>query len=486
MRRRTETDCDRAFAVLEALVQHREAGASAEEVELLGARGLLRIVGVDSVEEMESEVGELAAVADEVRVLARRLDAADAPRRWFARAGAPPLEGTRAALRRARARLSDLTRLKATLDSLAPCGDVGGSVELTLDGRRALSDLAIRRYRLEGVPFEGFLENMAGMRSGMEAIVRRAEMITADLSAGFSEYAKPELRVPALMLAKQGPDPMRLGASYARFLERVKLAQAGKEDTLAAAALLAAVPADERIVLERYDGLREALRASGQWQPWEAILAASFADLPWDGGAAALERLQALRLRLNVLNPLALVGLARSPLPLDEAGQRFLEIRDAIARMGYRDDEEVPPASAILAGAGGSVSSLADRFAQLCVQIRGIFAPPYVAAAMLAAQPFEPGESMDLLKESAGAVTRVSFFDDTTEIESLALLLLYGQAPIALRLAWGPLPVAPVLPPQMSTPESAWYCWHNYWIYRPALRVIRAHPVHIHTVPHFG
>ena len=482
-------DCERAFAILASLAQRQNGEMTGEELEDLVSRGLVRSVDKETKARMDSEVSGIAAIASRVQNLRRSLDSVAGSRGLFRREGIAPHEASRIELREIEVRLEEATRTKSTVDSLVWDASAETYVQITFQGRRALSDLAVRRYRLAGASFDEFLEGLRMLRAGLEATVRRSAQILVSISTFNSSISKPALRVPALILAKQGIDTIRYAAAFNRIFSEIRSPSAKDEDLLMAAAFLASLPTTDEDVLQRFEDLRKTLRSTGQWNGVEVLLAASLIDLQPEILNDVLQRLNALHIDTEVVNALNLIGLARSPYSTEEALQRYDGVKSALEGRGYRGGEDVAAAFAVLASAQQPVEVLAERFAELSGQLHGMFDPPHVAAAMLASNPLDPSESMDLLKEAAGAITRGSFFEGTMEIEGLAMVMLYGQAVEAARLL--PESVAP--PAGAVSPESylyqqgnSWYLWHNYWFYRPTLFYIRTHPLHFHTVPHFG
>src|SRR5256712_11630769 len=170
-------DCERAFTVLAALAQRREVAIDPGEVESLSSQGLLRGIDPESRRRMESDASAIDGVASRVRNLRRTLDAATSAGGIFRRGEVAAHEASRAELRELEVRLEELTRVKTTADALTWNEPTGMFVQITLAGRRMVSDLAVRRYRLTGASFEDFLNGMGRLRAGLEATVRRAVQI---------------------------------------------------------------------------------------------------------------------------------------------------------------------------------------------------------------------------------------------------------------------------------------------------------------------
>src|SRR2546425_6770348 len=312
-------DCERAFTVLASLAQRREAAIDPGEVESLSAQGLLRGIDHESRSRMESAASAIDGVASRVRNLRRTLDAATSAGGFFRRGEVAAHEASRAELRELEVRLEELTRVKATADSLTWNGPTGTFVQITLAGRRMVSDLAVRRYRLTGASFEDFLDGMGRLRAGLEATVRRAVQILdfigsavdslnledtarspystesfprfdSAIGASMSSISRPALRVPALILAKQGDDVFRYAAAFNRILAEIRFSSVKVEDLLMAGAFLASQPANGDVV-PRFERLRHDLESSGLWTGVEVLLAASLVDLEPEPLSEVLRRL---------------------------------------------------------------------------------------------------------------------------------------------------------------------------------------------------
>ncbi len=134
-----------------------------------------------------------------------------------------------------------------------------------------------------------------------------------------------------------------------------------------------------------------------------------------------------------------------------------------------------------------------DRFFALHSQLQWTYTSPSSAAAMLAVLPLEPAESLAVLRESIGAVSRANFFDDAEEVNNLALLLTAGIGPKLVSDA------GPARPSEGSSFREGdveqyragpIFAFLPFWVHQsynqPTLRRIAAHPTHMHTVPYFG
>ena len=149
-------------------------------------------------------------------------------------------------------------------------------------------------------------------------------------------------------------------------------------------------------------------------------------------------------------------------------------------------------AASLLAAGPMARETMVDRFSVAISHLAGTFDPPFAPAAMIAANPLEPLEAIDVFRDCIAVVTRSSFYDLTLEIEELALILSYGVAPLGLGYLAANLPAAPAVQrvpptaPPVSPLATSWYVWHGHYVYRPIGWYIATHPVHVHTVAAFG
>jgi len=473
----------RAFEILSALVQRLEPAAAPTEVGELGGAGLVRTVERPTKEQMESVAAQLRAVTQRVRELGRRL------------AGQPDDNGKlRAELREETGRLEELSRTRSRLDALVWNAPSQTFLLPTLEGRRLLADLATWRDRFgEGALFD-FLSRMARLRKGLDATVVRAGQILPAIFEFEPNATRSDLRAPALILARQGTNTVSLAVAYEVSLRHLRVTGVSLEDRLLIAAMLSGdlEPTEE---LARFDESREALRDRGLARDAEAVVAASLVDFPADRRVEQIVRFDAVRRMDDSLDSVEASVLARSPYAPSEAYERYRTALEHTVRARAGTGDRPDAAAAILAASTGSIEAALERFDRHLGQVAGMFDVSSVAAAMLTGSALDPAQALDILKESVGAVTRGNYFEMTFEIPGLALLLVHGTGPEITRFVVdsgmafpGVAPAMPTGPARAYYPirDTSWYLWHDRWLYRPTLRYVRTHPLHVHTVPHFG
>lgn len=472
-------NADRTIAILRALHVREPVTATSEEVAVLERMGLLRTATRDARAALETTVAPLPSLAEQARAVARSRHAAAGPLSGFGPGGGTPL-------REITSRIEQLTRLRASLDALVWSDAVERYLEITLEGRRTLTDLAVWRPRVGDLPLEAFLEQMAGLRRGLESTIRRADAIVR-VAAQELPYMAPDLRTAALILARESQDPLRTATTFVRIHRSADWRGAPPGDSLLAAALLATVPVPEAQVLTTFQQAWMELLAHDPYPEMQPVIAASLAELSPEDRGRALGRLVAIRPNVSTRQPLALLALASSPYTVEEAWARYKTAQEALMDQGIPGGDGLDAAAAILTTSPMLVPVLAERVGRLLVHLRGVFDPPVAPAAMLAWGPLEPNESIELFKEAVGAVSRTSFFDVTLEIEDLALLLVYGSGPEMARFSLSgiPPPPVPLVEPVLLRP-AVWYAYHDLWIHRGRMTYLRSHPAHIHTVPYFG
>ena len=482
---------DRVRAILEGIGSHQELGVSADERDALLALGLVKNVDPATRDRWVADVASLPSLRDRVRDLSRQALATPGP-------DAPP------ELRALIGSLEELTREKATLDGLVWNGPTQEYFLVPLVGRTVLEDLKTWHARLGGVIFDAFEQEMGQYRAGLTQLVNRASLIYSGLVMS-EQYApeefpdtqpqpftKVDLRFASMILAKRPVDPVLLIREFEYFHRDTNWGSFGKEDLLVASAILSSLPWDLPTARNNFERIRIQLEYHGILPEDRIIVAASLADLVqewWDPVIAKIDEIQKAR---PTLNSLLVAALARSPYPPAEALARFDATLAGMGTKGYKDGIQLQAAAAILASAQIPAEALVDRFAATTSQVAGAFDPPFAPAAMLAASPLEPMESIDVFRDCIGTVTRMNFFELTLEIEELALIMSYGVAPLGLGYlganlpAGAPPPVPAAAVAAVPALGASWFVWHNYWVYRPIGHYIATHPVHIHTVAAFG
>ncbi|OGS46417.1 MAG: hypothetical protein A3K66_04335 [Euryarchaeota archaeon RBG_16_67_27] len=474
----------RAIEILRGLNMRAPAVATVEETTALEALGLVRSFTQEAKGSLETEIGRLGSVADQLRGLSRSIDASAGPIAVSSpSAGAPPAHE---AVRALTTQVEELTRIRALFDSLVWNDATSRYLQITLDGRRTLVDLAVWRPRVGDLPLETFQRQMADLRQGFERTILRAATVV-NFCARALPYLPPDLRTAGVILAKESLDPERTAAAVVRYHQTMPWSAAPPADQLLAATLLAAIPEDPAAVVPRFEASWRDLLAHEPYPEMQAVLAASLTELSPEDRARALARLAAIRPNVSTRSPVALLGLSRSMHTVEEASARYRASQEALMALGVAGGDSLDAAAAILASSPMLVPVLAERVGRLLGELRGVFDPPIVAAAMLSSSPLEPNESHELFKEAVGAVSRMNFFDLTLEIDDLALLMVYGSGPEIARFTLEGIPPAPgpLVEPVLARP-SVWYTYHDFWIHRPRALYLRTHPAHIHTIPYFG
>ena len=401
--------------------------------------------------------------------------------------------------------LEEITRQKASLDALVWNGPTQEYFQATLPGRTLLEDLTTWASRLGGRDLDGFRKEMDAYRAGLGDLVSRARNIhnslvldeesrVNDMIADAAPYTSVDFRFAATILAKRTRDPFLLVRSFQWFNHDTSWGSFSKEDHLVASAILTSLPADFMAVRSAFERLRIQLEYHGIMPEDRIIVAASLADLDESWWPQVFSRIDEVKKQRPPLNSLLVSALARSPYPVDETLSRFDAVQNGMAAKGFKDGMQMQVAATLLAAAQLPREVLVDRFAETLSHVQGSFDPPFAPAAMLAANPLEPHQAVDVFRDCIGAVTRTGFFDLTLEIEELALIMSYGVAPLGAGYLGGNLPAAPPLMPTAPAaaapvflgPGLSWYVWHNYFVYRPIGRYIATHPVHVHTVAAFG
>lgn len=486
-------DSSRARAVLQGILDRRETALERDERDALVSRGLLTPVDSATRDRWTAGVAELPAVRDRVHELGRAALATPGP--------TAPAE-----LQRMVATLEELTRWKGTLAPLVWNPPTQEFLLPTLAGRNVLADLTTWQRRLEGRTFPDFLREMDGYRAGLFHTTARASAIYQGLlwaEQTREDYGIPvptelvvtqvDLRFASMILAKRPIDPRLLVSAFQSFQYDTNWGSLNKVDRLIGSAILASLPWDPATVRNAFERLRIQLADHGIAPEDRIIAAASLADVPVVAWAEIMVRIDSLRKARPALNALLVSALARSPYEPPEALDRFDAAMSGLASHGYRDGIHIEAAASLLAAAPMSRETMVDRFTHIAPHLAGVFDPPHAATAMIATNPLEPLEAIEVFRDSLGAVTRSGFYDLTLEIEELALIMSYGVAPLGLGYVGANLapgaPVQPLPPTPVERPPalgSSWYVWHGHYVFRPIVWHISTHPVHVHTVAAFG
>lgn len=475
---------DRAIAILRSLNAREATDATAEDGAALEALGLVRGVTQEAKGVIETEAGRLGSAAEQLRGLSRTIDASAGP---IAELGGPGGRlPTHEAVRTLSAQVGELTRLRSLLDGLVWNDATSRYLQITLNGRRTLVDMAVWRPRVGDLPLEAFQGQMTGLRRRFEETVLRAATVV-NTCARALPYTPPDLRTSGVILAKESLDPERTSAAVIRYHRELPWTAAPPADQLLAATLLAAIPEDPAIVVARFHEATRDLLAHDPYPEMQTVLAASLTELSPEDRARALARFSAIRPNVSTRSPVALLGLSRSMHSVEEAATRYRAAQEALIALGVTGGDSLDAAASVLAASPMLIPVLAERVGRLLGELHGVFDPPVVAAAMLSSSPLEPNESNELFKEAVGVVSRMNFFDVTLEIEDLALLMVYNSGPEIARFTLEGIPPAPgpVVEPMLARP-SVWYTYHYSWVHRPLALYLRKNPAHIHTVSYFG
>ena len=484
-------ESDRVRGILEGIQGHQEAAMTAEERQALVTAGLVRAVDTATRDQWTQQVANLTSLRDRVRDLSRQALATPGP-------DAPP------ELRQMISDLEQLTREKSSLDGLVWNGPTQEYVDVTLSGKTVLEDLRTWQKRLAGRDFAAFEQEMGKYRGQIADLVDRGSVINRFLILDEQTRAEDEwgptspmtnvdARFASAILTKRGVNPGMIVSEFQWFNHGMNWGDFSPEDRLLASAILSSLPWDPTIVRNVFERLRIALQYHGILPQDRVIVAASLADLQEGWWDQVFSRIDDIKKRRPALNSLLVGALARSPYSVDEAMARFDAAVAGMTTKGYQDTTQIEVAASLLAASQVPRETMIDRFSYSLAHVQGAFDPPFAPAAMLATNPLEPNEAVDVFRDCLGAVTRMSFFDLTLEIEELALILSYGLAPLGMGYLGGNLPAGTALPPGVVAIAptalglgTAWYVWHNYWVYRPIGRYIATHPVHVHTVAAFG
>ena len=485
-------DSERVRMILQGVRDRAEASIGREERDALITQGLLNPIDAATRDRWVAAVASLPSLRDRVRELGRIALATPGPT-------APP------ELRQSVAALEELTRQKSSLESLVWNPPTQEYLLSTLAGRTVLEDLTVWRTRLTGRAFADFVQEMDQYRSGLFQTTARASQVYRGLL--FDEQTRwdeevpsellltnVDLRFASMILAKRPIDPALLVRAFQSFHYDTNWGSLNKVDRLIGSAILASMPGDPGWVRLAFERLRIQLASHGIVPEDRILVGASLADIPEAAWGEVLARIDAIRRERSTLNAILVSALARSPYEPPEALDRFAQALSGLASRGFKDGIHVEAAAALLAAGSIPKETMVDRFAAVETHLAGLFNPPYAPSAMVATNPLEPTEAIDVFRDCIGVVTRTNFYDLTLEIEELALILSYGVAPLGLGYLAANLPAG--APPQpapaivrqapVSVPGTWWYVWHGHYVYRPIFWYIATHPVHVHTVAAFG
>ncbi len=486
-------DSDRARAILAGMEEHQTISVSKEERDALVGQGLVKAVDPATRDAWTAAVANLPSLRDRVQQASRQALATPG-------ADAPP------ELRQMIADLEETTRRRAALDALIWNDPTQEYLNATLPGRNILEDLTTWESRLGDRDLDAFRSEMGDYRASLADVVGRAQrvhnFIVVDeesrledsVANATSPYTSVDFRFAAMILAKRNLDAYLLAHSFQWFNHDTSWGTFSKEDQLVTSAILASLPLDPAVARQSFERIRIQLEYHGIMPADRVLVAASLADLHESWWPQIFDRIDAIKRSRPQLNSLLAGALARSPYPVDETLGRFDAVQSGMAAKGFKDGMQMDIAATLLASAQVPQASLVDRFSETLSHVQGSFDPAFAPAAMLAANPLEPHQAVDVFRDCIGEVTRMSFFELTLEIEELALIMSYGIAPLGTGYVGANLPAAAPLTPMPAAaaapiflgPGLSWYVWHNYFVYRPIGHYIATHPVHVHTVAAFG
>jgi hypothetical protein len=335
-------------------------------------------------------------------------------------------------------------------------------------------------------------------------------------------WGHPAVRASALMLLAQGGATFSqeyLASRVTYFFRQVAHHGGSPSDGLMVASVLAAVTGDSEPVKAAFLWIRAELARGPPFAGAPALpidlAAACLADLPMASTPEGMARMAEMSRALGTNDPLAVAMLVRSGSSLTDAVTRFRAATEALRGLGYSDGS-IPTSAAMLASSLVAAPSFAARLSQLDPWARGSFPSPAIAAALLGSLLLAPSEALLLQKYAVGRVSAGSFFDETPEIDYLALLVVsgivrsgtageqLGLAPPAnlpeltpLGGAGGAWTVPESAPLPSSTPAGALgatgavllpalFAGQAYWLYQAYFEYTRQHPVHSNLVPIYG
>lgn len=474
---------DRAWTVLSAVRARSDVSANQQEQEELVVEGLLRTISAQDRQAMEAEVKELEPLTAKVRAACREGDSPMGTKAMMARPSPAKSEGYCHDLRR----LESMLMRKASLECMVYSSSTGCNLSVTSEGERVLEDLEAWRARYGGMELKELLTRLGAMRAEMNQTISQAAAIAGELRGFTNSRFLTPVRAPALVLAERKSSSARAVnvASAKGFDGRLD------GDRLMMASLVSANEGTGEELAQSYERTKAKAVAAGMEGPEQGFQALSLMGGDEAKTDLAMDRMQTLKASLPLSND-DLAWLALSEHSADRAIARYNGLMGSFTSKGMVEDDQLRRAAAIMAGSDMKEASLIDRFSVLHDHLQWTFASP-TAAAMLAVLPLEPEESLAVLRDSIGAVSRANFFDDAEEVNNLALLLTAGMGPKLVSEA------GPARPSEGSSfrgeevgasrtgPLNAFL---PFWVHRsynePTLRRIASHPAHMHTVPYFG
>jgi hypothetical protein len=520
-------DTERAARVLGALAEARDPGANADEIDALVQLGDVEAASAVVRSALAANAANLESARAAVREQRRALDLAWGPRSGPSLgSGAAALATAQTALRTAVEQLEAGSLAQSALAALVPNAGTGSYLSLTMTGRQSLADLGAWRARFGVEDLRAFEDRIMGMRQLLASWVGQAIPVADALDdvdvAQHYRWGHAAVRAAALMLLARGGETYTPDYFASRVTYFYRHAS-GRTPTPSDGLMLATVLAASAPVATELDGafltLRNSLGAgtpfSGSPQYQLDLAAASLAELAVQDDTDPVARMGAMASTAGSTDPLAIALLVRSGYAPTDASVRFRAATGALQALGYRDGS-IPTSAAVLAVSPVPTAEFSGRLSQLDPWARAAFPTAPIAAALLASLPLAPAEALLFQKYAMGEVAAGSFFDETPEIDYLALLVSTGMvtgggaaalfgpptsdaAPALAPLAGpgGGWTVAPSAPLPSNTPAlaavgvgavilSVLFAGQAYWLYQSYLDYTRQHPVHSNSVPIYG
>jgi hypothetical protein len=549
-------DTDRAYQVLSRLAASADPAATADEVALLVERSLLRETTRPDQALLATAASGLDGARSSVREARRVLDLAWGPRTGpGARGAGGSLEQAQATLRQATDALESCSIAQATLSSLVSNTPTGSFLSLTLRGRQVTTDLEVWRSRFGRVDLLESIDRVDRLRGSAAERIRIAKAITDSLcdidQNSNTHWGIPAARASSLLLTFRGGDqelPQTIAQRVTNLYVRIPHPQETVADRLLIATLLASIdPASlpsagawsptggtqpPRSFLGEarfqwaggpirpvFDALHQGLASVAPFSSSPPVqlnmLTASLADLAVGGTAPLVQRAVSVAGALGTVDPIGVACLVRSGWSADDIAVRDGVALDAFQRLGYPPGDAVSSAASVLAASALGTAEFAPRLAALDPTLRSAFPAAPVADALLAGLPVTPAQALLVQKYCVAEVSRAEFYEETTEVDYLALFLTVGlmsndpltgltaapgtgESPFAgaagasLRSSIPPPPPGMGAAPLISGAAvgavllPALFAEQGFWLYRSYLDYTRQHPVHSNAVPIYG
>lgn len=496
----------RANELLQGLSNRSGYAGTPAETGDLAADGLVEAYRPEQQADLAAARGQLSQVAARVRELRRAADATHGPRVPSSGDTLPPV-GPHAELLQQLETLESLSRQVATLDALVPDA-TGGYLRLTTAGRRAVTKLSVWQSRFAAVDLTAFLDALDQTDEALKSAIQRAKQIfgalenreeavawqqpggLANTGPEVDASSRTQTRGVALALVKTPRDASGLLEEYIGTSQQ--LGQDGLEtaDRELVAGMLVAGPFGGGGGLTRFRALRDSIAGAlgtSAVPRQSALAAAVLSDLPAtvDGWIGTRFAQVSQGIAIADSGPLELGILTRAPYAVPVVLTRFATAMEMLGKAGYNADLGASTAAALLAASPHPVDRFGPRFAYLDARLHDIVGTP-AAPAMLAATPLAPEEAWDFFQATVAAITRGSYFDVTSEIDYLALILGVDPGPF-LTSAMSPGAVIPVaeVPPSASLANASYFAYQQR-VFPTYVFWAAAHPVHFHAVPAFG